>query len=44
MGLGFEPSANDIQSYVKMLDYSNTGQVSRQDFEDLIIRSLAKSN
>ena len=40
MKLGFEPSAEDITSYQNMLDYDKTGKVSKQDFEDLIVRSL----
>lgn len=44
MGLGFEPSPEDILSYQRMLDYAETGYVQREDFEELIVKALADSS
>lgn len=44
MNLPFEPSPEDIQSYRNMLDNYGTGRVARNEFEELIIKSLENSS
>ena len=44
MGMEMEPTPEDIQSYIRMLDYAVKGVVQKDEFEDLVIRALRNNN
>jgi Ca2+-binding EF-hand superfamily protein len=42
MGMTFNPSTEDVKSWMKMTDLDGDGKVTLEDYENLIIRSLEK--
>ena len=40
MGQQYTPTAEDIKSYMKMVDTNRDGRVSLEEFEEIILRSL----
>eukprot|EP01015_Nassula_variabilis_P019040 TRINITY_DN3176_c0_g1_i3.p1 TRINITY_DN3176_c0_g1~~TRINITY_DN3176_c0_g1_i3.p1 ORF type:complete len:214 (+),score=72.84 TRINITY_DN3176_c0_g1_i3:66-707(+) len=40
MGVNFEPSPSDVQSYMRMTDLNRDGRISLAEYEALVIRSL----
>jgi Ca2+-binding EF-hand superfamily protein len=42
MGMTFNPSTEDVKSWMKMTDLDGDGKVTLEDYENLIIRSLER--
>ena len=40
MGQNYQPSKEDVRSYMKMVDTNGDGKVSLNEFEEIILRSL----
>jgi Ca2+-binding EF-hand superfamily protein len=42
MGINFEPTQEDIELWMQMTDTNQDKQVSLEEFEELVLRSLEK--
>jgi Ca2+-binding EF-hand superfamily protein len=40
MGVAYYPTQEDVKSWMRMTDTNGDGQVSLEEYEDLVIRSL----
>lgn len=40
----FEPTANDVQKYIQMMDEDNSGEVSLAEYEVFILKALKNRN
>lgn len=40
MGIQYNPTQEDVKSWMRMTDLNDDGQVSLEEYEDLVIRSL----
>ena len=40
MGQNYQPTREDVKSYMKMVDTNGDGKVSLNEFEEIIVRSL----
>ena len=40
MGIQYQPTYDDIKSWMRMTDTNGDGKVSLEEYEDLVIRSL----
>lgn len=41
MGMVFKPTPEDVRSYMSLADTDRDGRISQEEFEDVVIRSLA---
>lgn len=40
MGKNYQPSREDVKSYMKMVDSDGDGKITLAEFEEIILRSL----
>lgn len=40
MGMKYEPTAEDVHIWIEMADTDGDGQVTLEDYEQLVLRSL----
>jgi Ca2+-binding EF-hand superfamily protein len=43
MGQAYKPTKEDVKSYMKMVDKDGNGQISLEEFEDIVLESLRKA-
>ena len=41
MGIDFQPTKSDVESYMKMMDTNRDGKISLDEYEQLVLKSLA---
>ena len=40
MGMNYDPTSDDVNTWIKMTDSDNDGKVTLEDYENLVLRSL----